>query len=199
MRLKVAEKSLYKEMNKANSIKFPIKVDLAIHAHKRSLLIQAELGGVEFPSDEQYAKHKRQYNQDRTVIFSHVHRLIRCVIDCQIHRQDAVSVRSAMELARSFAARVWDNSPHQMKQLPNVGLVAIRKFVMGGINSIEALEAAEPHRIEMLLSRNPPFGQKMLANLKDFPKLRVSLRLMSKVGLTIFFVLKRQLKYLRRR
>ena len=86
-----------------------------------------------------------------------------------------------MELARSFAARVWDNSPLQMKQLPNIGLVAIRKLAMGEINSIEALEAAEPHRIEMLMSKNPPFGQKLLAGLKDFPKLRVSVKMMGKV------------------
>ena len=182
IRLKAAERSLYKEINKANGIKYPIKVDLALPAHKRSLLIQAELGGVEFPSDEQFGKHKRQYNQDKNVVFTHIHRLVRCIIDCQIHLKDAVSVRSAMELARSFAARVWDNSPHQMKQLPSIGLVAIRKLAMGGINSIEALEAAEPHRVETLLSKNPPFGQKLLASLKDFPKLRVSLKSVGKVN-----------------
>ena len=151
-----------------------------MHAHKRSLIIQAELGAVEFPADEQYAKHKRQYNQDKGVIFDSIHRLIHCVVDCHIHLQDAVAVRHALELARSFGARVWDHSPYQMKQIPQIGLVSIRKLAIGGINSIEALEAAEPHRIEVLLSKNPPFGSKMLANLKDFPKLRVSVKMMSK-------------------
>ena len=86
-----------------------------------------------------------------------------------------------MELARSFGARVWDNSPLEMKQIAQIGLVAIRKLAMGGINSIEALEAAEPQRIEMLMSKNPPFGTKLLANLRDFPKLRLSVKLMGKV------------------
>lgn len=180
IRLKAGEKALYKEINKANGIKFPIKVDLALHAHKRSLLIQAELGGVEFPAEEQYAKHRRQHNQDTTLVFSHVNRLIRCVVDCQIHLQDAVGARHALELARSFSARVWDNSPLQMKQLPQIGLAAIRKLAMGGVNSIEALETTEPHRIETLMSKNPPFGQKLLGGLKDFPKLRVSIKLMGK-------------------
>ena len=151
-----------------------------MHAHKRSLIIQSELGGVEFPIDEQYSKHKRQFNQDKALIFDSIHRLIRCIVDCQIHLQDAVAVRNALELARSFGARVWDNSPLQMKQISQIGLVAIRKLATGGINSIEALEAAEPHRIEMLLSKNPPFGNKMLANLKDFPKLHVSVKMMGK-------------------
>lgn len=78
-------------------------------------------------------------------------------------------------------ARAWDNSPYQMKQLTQIGPVAVRKLALGGINSIEALEAAESHRIEILMGKNPPFGIKLLANLKDFPKLRVSVKMMGKV------------------
>ena len=106
------------------------------------------------------------------------------MIDCQIHLQDAVTVRHALELARSLGARVWDNSPLEMKQIAQIGLVAIRRLAMGGINSIEALEAAEPHRIEMLMSKNPPFGNKLLATLREFPKLRVSIKMISKVKRT---------------
>ena len=182
VRLRGNERKLFKEINNADGIKYPIKVNLALSAHKRTLIIQAELGGVEYPTDEQYVKHRKQFNQDKAIIFSQIHRLIRCVIDCQIYLQDAVTVRHALELARSFGARVWDNSPYQLKQIPQIGPVAIRKLATGGINSIEALEAAEPHRIEMLTSKNPPFGNKILASLKDFPKLRVSIKMMSKVG-----------------
>ena len=152
-----------------------------MHEHKRSLIIQSELGGVDFPTDEQYVKHKRQFFQDKVALLSASHRLICCVIDCQIKLRDAITVRHALELARSFGARVWDNSPLQMRQIAQIGLVAIRKLSMGGINSIEALEAAEPHQIEMLMSKNPPFGNRLLANLKDFPKLRVSVKMMGKV------------------
>ena len=180
VRLKSYEKKLYKELNGSPGIKFPIKVDLALHAHKRSLIVQAELGGVEFPLNEQYTKYKRQFNQEKTLLFSHVHRLVHCIIDCQIYKQDAVAARHALELARSLSARAWDSSPYEMKQLPQVGLVAIRKLAIGGINSIESLEAAETHRVEMILSKNPPFGQKLLENLRAFPKLRVSLKMMGK-------------------
>ena len=153
-----------------------------MHAHKRSLIIQSELGGVDFPADEQYVKHKRQFIQDKTNLLSASHRLICCVIDCQIHLHDAVNVRHALDLARSFGARAWDDSPLQMKQLAQIGLVTIRKLAMGGVNSIEVLEATEPHRIEMLVSKNPPFGHKLLANLRDFPKPRVSVKMMGKVN-----------------
>ena len=176
----MAEKKLLKSINEQSGIKFPIKVDIAMPAHKRSLILQAELGSVEYPTDEQFSKHKRQYIQDKACLFLHIHRITRCFIDCRIVLQDAVGVRNALELARSFSARVWDNSPYQLKQIAQIGLVAIRKLAIGGINNLEALEAAEPCRIEMLMSKNPPFGQKVLNDLKDFPKLRVSVKMVAK-------------------
>ncbi|KAL1964042.1 hypothetical protein VTN77DRAFT_7588 [Rasamsonia byssochlamydoides] len=180
VRLKAGEKSLYKEINRANGIRFPIKVDVALPAHKISLLIQSELGAVEFPPNEQFQKHKLPFQQDKTLVFSHINRLIRCIIDCQIHLEDGISVRNALELARSFAARVWDNSPLQMKQIDQIGIVAVRKLAGAGITSLEALEDTEAHRIEMILSKNPPFGMKVLARLAEFPKLRVTIKMMGR-------------------
>jgi ATP-dependent DNA helicase HFM1/MER3 len=179
--LKTGEKSLYKEINKGNGIRFPIKVDISLAAHKISLLIQSELGAVELPTTDQYQKHRHSFQQDKGLVFSHVNRLIRCIIDCQIHLEDAVAVRHALELARSFGARVWDNSPLQMKQIDQIGVVAVRKLANAGINTVEMLEATEAHRIDMVLSKNPPFGIKLLARLGDFPKLRVSVKMMGKV------------------
>ncbi|EIT76873.1 DNA/RNA helicase MER3/SLH1, DEAD-box [Aspergillus oryzae 100-8] len=180
VRLKAGEKSLYKEINRETGIMFPVKVDIALPAHKTSLLIQSELGAVEFPNDEQFQKHKFAFQQDKGFVFSHVNRLIRCIIDCQISLQDSVATRNALELARSFGAKVWDRSPFQMKQIEQVGVVAVRKLAAAGITSLEALECAEPHQIDMILSKNPPFGLKLLGRLSEFPKLRVSVKMIRK-------------------
>ena len=104
------------------------------------------------------------------------------MIDCFIELQDAAGVRNALELACSLSVKVWANSPYQLKQLPQIGVVAIRKLVFGGITSLEDLEISEPHRIEMLLSKNPPFGSKLLQTVNSVPKLRVSLKLMGRVS-----------------
>lgn len=181
VRLKAGEKSLFKEFNRDQGIRYPIKVDIALPAHKVSLLLQSELGAIEFPSGNQFQKHKFSMQQDKNQVFCHVNRLVRCVIDCQIAREDSVSILNALELARSFGAKVWDHSPLQMKQIDQVGVVAVRKLAAAGITSMEELEAAEPHHIEMLLSKNPPFGTKLLARLKDFPKLRVNAKMIGKV------------------
>ncbi|KAL5337905.1 Sec63 Brl domain-containing protein [Aspergillus crustosus] len=180
IRLKAGEKSLYKEINKANDINYPINVDIALRAHKISLLIQSELGAVEFPSSEQFQKHKFAFQQDKNFVFVHANRLIRCVVDCQVHLGDSATILHALKLAGSLAARVWDNSPLQMKQIEQVGVVAVRKLAAAGIDSIEALEQTEPYRIEMALSRNPPFGSTLLKRLSEFPKLRVSVKMAGK-------------------
>jgi hypothetical protein len=178
--MKASEKTLFKEMNKDVGIKFPIKVDIALSAHKISLLIQAELGGVEFPATDLYKKFKQQYQQDKGMVFQHVNRLIRCVIDCQLYLQDSVSARHALELGRSLAARVWDTSPLQLKQLEQIGNIAVRKLAGAGINSMEILENTEAHRIDTILQKNPPFGMRLLSKLVDFPKLRVSVKQIGK-------------------
>jgi Sec63 Brl domain len=178
--LRSGEKSFYKQINKDIGMKFPILVDIALPAHKVSLLLQAELGGVECPVGEQFVKHKNQFQQDKAMIFQHVNRLVRCVIDCELIRGDSGSARHALELARSFAARVWDNSPLQLKQLDQIGNVAVRKLASAGINSIESLENAEAHRIETIIGRGPPFGMKLLSKLAQFPKLRVLVKMAGK-------------------
>ncbi|PWY94468.1 P-loop containing nucleoside triphosphate hydrolase protein [Aspergillus sclerotioniger CBS 115572] len=180
IRLKAGEKSLYKEINRASAIRFPVNVDIALPAHKISLLIQSELGAVDLPDGELFQKHKFAFQQDKTFVFSHINRLIRCVIDCQVGLEDSITLRNALELARSFGAKVWDDSPLQMKQIEQIGVVAVRKLASAGITSIEALELCEPHQIDMTLSRNPPFGRKLLDRLVDFPKLRVSIKMTGK-------------------
>lgn len=181
IRLKAGEKSLYREINRDPGIRYPIKVDIALPAHKVLLLLQSELGAIDFPGDDQFQKHKFALQQDKNLVFNHVNRLIRCVIDCMIARENSVEILNSLELARSFGARVWDRSPLQMKQIEQIGVVAVRKLAAAGITGIEALESTEPHQIEMTLSRNPPFGVKLLARLKDFPKLRVAVKVVGKV------------------
>lgn len=68
-----------------------------------------------------------------------------------------------------------------MKQIEQVGVVAVRKLAAAGITSIEGLECAEAHQIEVVLSKNPPFGAKLLSRLKEFPKLRVAVKMLGKV------------------
>jgi ATP-dependent DNA helicase HFM1/MER3 len=119
-------------------------------------------------------QHKTQYINEVNAVFRHVQRLIRCIADCQISLGDSVAVNNALMLQRSLHAKAWDDGPLQMRQLPDIGIVAVRKFVTAGIKTIEELESADAHRIEMIVKRNSPFGLKLLDQIKLFPKLYVS-------------------------
>jgi ATP-dependent DNA helicase HFM1/MER3 len=130
---------------------------------------------VNLPTDKKTASNSFQYQTDTFLVFQHIRRLIRCIVDFKLAQSDSVSVRNALFMCRSVGARCWDDSPLQLKQLEKIGVAGVRRLVAAGISSIEALEHAESHKIETTLSRNPPFGLQVLESARSFPKLRVSL------------------------
>lgn len=175
IRFRIGEKTTYKALNQNASIKFPIPVNLDTPAHKISLIIQAVLGAIELPTEDQ--KQRMDFNTAKTLIFSNIQRVIRCVIDCQLHLQDSVTARNALALARSLGAYVWDDSPLHMRQLDGVGLISVRKLVAVGLKTVEDIETTEQIRLEHILSRNPPFGLQLQEKARAFPKLRVALKM----------------------
>ena len=149
-------------------------MNLTLPAHKVSILIQSVLGAADIVWDKETSKHRVQYSLEVSAVFKHSHRLMLFIIDCQIALGDSTAIQNALLLGRSLSARAWDDGPLQMKQIQDIGVVAVRKLVNAGIRTIEELEFADPHRLETLLGRNPPFGLKLLERLRSFPKLRVS-------------------------
>jgi ATP-dependent DNA helicase HFM1/MER3 len=174
IRFRGGEKTTYKTLNQNSSIKFPIPVNLDAPAHKISLVVQAVLGAIDFPSEDH--KQRADFLTAKSVIFTNVHRLIRCIVDCQLYLEDSITARNALALARSLGAQVWDDSPLHMKQLDGVGLVTVRKLATAGLKTVDDIENTEQHRLEQLLSRNPPFGAQLQDKAKAFPKLRVGLK-----------------------
>jgi ATP-dependent DNA helicase HFM1/MER3 len=174
------EKSFYKELNKANEIRFPIKVDIALSSHKVSLILQAALGSVRDPSDKNFDKQLPQFRTDTLVVFAHANRLIRCIIDCQLSAKDSIGVKNALELARSIAAKAWDNTPNTLRQIPRIGGVYMRKLASKGINSIETFMATEPARLDLVLGKQNPFGSDLLKSMTSFPDLMVTVKEMER-------------------
>ena len=174
VRFRGGEKATYKMLNQDSSIKFPIPVNLDAPAHKVSLIIQAVLGAIELPSED--TKQRMDFSTAKTLIFANAQRLIRCVVDCQLYLQDSVTARNALALARSLGAQVWDDSPLHMKQLDGVGLVSVRKLVAAGLKTVNDIENTEQHRLEQVLSRNPPFGLQLQERARAFPELRVGMK-----------------------
>jgi len=175
IRIRAGEKLMYKELNKSPNIRFPVKVDIGMPAQKVNLIIQVILGGVDVAND--HPSQRVQYGIDQGLIFQHIHRLVRCIIDCQAFKSDAVGIRNALFLSRSFAAKAWDDSPLVLQQVDKVGPVLARKLIAVDINSIETLGQTDPGRVQHIAGRNPPFGHVMVSKAKIFPKLRVGIKM----------------------
>ncbi|KAK6536178.1 Sec63 [Arthrobotrys megalospora] len=172
-RIRSGEKGVLKEINNSPSMKWPVKGDINSSAHKANILIQFEIGCMEFPTTEGLQKHRATLLQDKSLIFQHLHRLVRCICDIKLFLRDSIGCRNALELSRCIEAKVWENSPSMLLQLEGLGIVGVRKFVNNDIKSIEQLDELEPHKIEMIASRNPPYGAKLKQDIAGIPRFRL--------------------------
>ncbi|KAF3257098.1 Sec63 [Orbilia oligospora] len=57
--------------------------------------------------------------------------------------------------------------------LEGLGIVGVRKFVNNDIKTIDQLDALEAHKIEMIASRNPPYGAKIKQDIAGIPRFRL--------------------------
>lgn len=174
IKLQNSDGSLYKTLNTLPGIRFPLATAKTSN-DKCSLVVQAELRGLDLPNNVNQTGRMR-HAQARAAIFKDIHRLIRCVVDCKISLSDAEAVRHALTLARSLAARAWDDWPEQLKQFPNVGSVKVRKFVAAGIKTIADLAEADPARVNVILgSKNE--GEKLILMARSFPRPTIAVSL----------------------
>jgi len=178
--MKPTERSVLREFNKSPFIKYPVKENISITPHKISIMIQVQLGGVDMPADKDFRIISRQYLMETKLILERIQRLIRCVIDCKLVDCDSVSTRYALDLARSLSAGYWENSSVQLRQIPQVGPVMVRKLAGHNINSIEKFASLDIPNIERVMGRYPPFGKKMQETLSSFPQLTLSVEMVGK-------------------
>ena len=180
--MKPKERPALREFNKSPLIKYPIKENISTTAQKISLIIQVQLGGIDFSSNKEFISIRRQFMADKTIIFERVQRLVRCIIDCKSVECDGISTHCALDLARSLSAEYWENSNLQLRQIPQVGPAASRKLISHNIQSVEGLAKLDTGNIERILSRNPPFGKKMLDSLHGFPCLTINTEIAGKAA-----------------
>jgi ATP-dependent DNA helicase HFM1/MER3 len=171
--MKPNERGSFREFNKSPFIKLPIKENIITFAHKVSLIIQIHLGGVDLPMGKEFNIIKRQFQSEKVIIFERMLRLIRCVVECKAYECDGVATCNALELLRSVAAGYWENSTLQLRQLPTIGPAAVRKLVQSNVKTIGQLAAMDSAAIERVMSRNPPFGKKILDVVTNFPRLTI--------------------------
>lgn len=183
IRLKRTEKKLYKELNQSPIMKYPFKVDnkyaITSNHEKISLIIQYELGGLEFPSNQEFLKLQQTFKQDKFLVFKHIGRLTRCLVDCFIEKNDFISLINCLRLYRCISGHCWEDSPIVLRQLEGIGIAAVRRFANHNIKSFDAVKNLSSGTIEYYINQRPGFGSKVLKDIEGLPTFTIDAHLES--------------------
>lgn len=173
-RLKRTEKKLFKEINGSSLIKFPIGINDKNHLissdfEKIVLLVQHELGGLEFPNKSEFTKLYQNFKQDKFFVFQHIGRILRSFIDCCVSNGNPKTLLNALKLCTCITGKCWDDIPMVLRQLEGIGLAGVRKLSSHNITSFNQIKSLESSQIEYYLGWRPGQGDKILKNVNDLP------------------------------
>lgn len=124
--------------------------------------------------DQTFQKLKSNVTQDKAQVFKHCNRIVRCIIDCQQSLGDSVIVLNALQLSRCLEGKAWENSAIELRQIEGIGPASIKKLVNANVKSLQKLAEKGSTEIERILSRNPPFGTKILKSVNSVPQFQLS-------------------------
>lgn len=182
LRIRQNEKRFYKEINISPLIRFPYltgkKQGQIIDQtyQKISLLIQYELGGLEFPLFEWSFKIRATVIQDRLLVLKHCQRLLKCMIDTFISKKDGNSLKNALFLLRCINGNTWEDSTGIIRQLKLIGLVAHRKLVNQKILTFQDVANLSEEQLEYYLGLRIGLGNKIKEDLSLLPKLGIRIK-----------------------
>ncbi|KAG8176376.1 hypothetical protein JTE90_020162 [Oedothorax gibbosus] len=165
IQLRVNEKRFLNDLNKSKmtSIRFPLQGKIKTKAMKINCLTQATFGCM--------AISEATFNQDICKIFRSGVRVTQCLAEYLNHDMKGFSVLyNAVILAKCFKARLWENSKYVSRQLEKIGVTLSTLLVNAGINTFEKIRNTNPRDIELILNRNPPFGNVIAESVKHLPK-----------------------------
>ncbi|KAI8871561.1 P-loop containing nucleoside triphosphate hydrolase protein, partial [Ramicandelaber brevisporus] len=173
-RFRQGEKGLFNNLNRNPMLRYPIKGHRVQDASdKIVLMIQAILLGIPFASSGGNGGVMAALNRDVFQVLQIASRVLRCMIDYLANTQlDAsLALRNAITLLQYVHAKAWgDSSLQALQQIDTVGRQYASALIKAGINSIPKLLAADPSKVEAVLSRNPPFGLQLIKSARSkFP------------------------------
>lgn len=183
IKMKHNQKRLYKEINSSPLLRYPFLTEkkqcalINSREQKLSLLIQYELGGLEFPTYKDATKQHQSLIQDKLFVFRHFHRILKCMVDCFIEKSDGISLKNTLLLLRSINGRCWEDTPMVLRQLNSIGLVSVRKLVNHNVCTLQEMASITDSQIEYFLSLKPGNGLKIRRDLELLPAIRIRTKL----------------------
>lgn len=157
LRFQPGDKSILNEAIKDSRIRYRDAEKLKHPWQRIFYLLQITLGDVAV------SRYGHQQAQEMQWIFTRSQRIIRCIIECLLERGDGAGLLGALEMQAMFGRRMWSDSPFVLTQVPRLGKAYSRALNEAGIKTIADLRACDEQRVEVVLGRNPPFGNQVLS------------------------------------
>ncbi|KAH8170921.1 sec63 brl domain-containing protein [Sarocladium implicatum] len=167
-----ADRTFFREINDHCPVPYRITESLTQPWHKVFLLVQVDLAKCGWPNKLSSAARK-DLQSEHGRIYRVLDQVLRCLVDILGQRQDGAGVNSALDVLRSVKAGVWEGNDMELLQIQGIGPAKVEKLAQAGIKTVRQLAKLEFYHIERLLSRNPPFGQRLLHQLSGFPLLEI--------------------------
>ncbi|KAI0076468.1 P-loop containing nucleoside triphosphate hydrolase protein [Panus rudis PR-1116 ss-1] len=168
IKFRSGEKQIYNKLRVHDDIRFKLK-KIEKGSDKIFLNIQAVLGGINL-NDPEYKNGDNQPQLESLTIFRHIARIARAMVEVGIEKANGAQVKHGMELLRCLSAKSWEDRPTVLRQIEHLGERSIKVLAQHSITTFAALRKQDTLRLEMLLNRRPPFGNELLAIVRQLPE-----------------------------
>ncbi|GJC98914.1 DEAD/DEAH box DNA helicase [Colletotrichum higginsianum] len=167
------EKVAFAGINNDPSTRWHLREPLAQPWHKVFLVAQCEATGGDY-GDKLSLHARNDLYACRSRIVDILGQVLRACADLMGARRDAVGLRRALETWRGVVSGSWEGMPTELLQVPGIGPKKAGLLAKHGVKFVRQLADMEFYHIERILSRNPPFGQKIVRTLAHFPRLALA-------------------------
>lgn len=167
LRFRPGDKGFLAKVAKNEHIRFKLREKVTKTWQKAFYAVQLIL------AKENALKCSLSFTQDTKSILSKVQRLAKCVASVFSKKGDCTALKNAIELEGAVNGQVWHDRSSVVRQVEGIGPAYASRLCKAGIDSLERLRACQASRIEILLRRNPPFGNQVLRAVKALPELKL--------------------------
>lgn len=171
VQLRVTDKKTLNALNAdktSATIRFPMKGKIRSREMKINCLIQANFGCLPIQDVS--------LNQESGRIMRIAQRLSKCLSEYLSYGEHFAAYSAALTLAQCFRAKLWENSVHVARQIHGIGHKLSTALVNAGITTIEKLRQSQPRHLEMIMNRQPPFGNNVMTNVAALPHYELSIK-----------------------
>lgn len=163
--LRVSEKKVLNELNKHKNkatIRFPVKDKIKDAHSKINCLIQAQLGCLSLQDFT--------LQQDTNKIFRTAPRIASCLFDLFWNKPHFKLLYNSLLLSKCLRSRLWENSKFVAKQFTGIGPVMAAALVNNAVTTFDQILKTNPRNLEVMVNRQPPFGNIIHSLTKMLPK-----------------------------